>query len=282
MATTTAPSQPTNPPDPTIHLAARLLSHTSPRYTFSFTPFLQRTYRHTLASDRPGGDDTNTTTANNGTTTTTTTTTNDQPNPNQGSGGSSGFGSLVCKHWLRGLCKKGETCEFLHEYNLRKMPECNFFVRNGYCSNGDECLYLHVDPSSRLPPCPHYERGFCPLGPRCDKRHVRRRMCPYYLAGFCPDGRMCREGAHPRWVADKDLEKPRARDEVDGEKVEEGGQQAQQQHRERELELRGRDRDRDGERDRDRGHEGGRHKDRGGWGKGGRWRGKGGRFRGRH
>ena len=26
--------------------------------------------------------------------------------------------NLVCKHWLRGLCKKGDQCEFLHEYNL--------------------------------------------------------------------------------------------------------------------------------------------------------------------
>ena len=26
--------------------------------------------------------------------------------------------SLVCKHWLRGLCKKGDACEFLHEFNL--------------------------------------------------------------------------------------------------------------------------------------------------------------------
>ncbi|KAH8899313.1 hypothetical protein GQ53DRAFT_586794, partial [Thozetella sp. PMI_491] len=107
--------------------------------------------------------------------------------------------SLVCKHWLRGLCKKGDSCEFLHEYNLRKMPECNFFVRNGYCSNGDECLYLHIDPQSKLPPCPHYERGFCPLGPRCDKKHVRRKICPCFLAGFCPEGRTCKDGAHPKW-----------------------------------------------------------------------------------
>jgi len=32
--------------------------------------------------------------------------------------------SVVCKHWLKGLCKKGDACEFLHEYNIRKMPEC--------------------------------------------------------------------------------------------------------------------------------------------------------------
>ncbi|KAG9103942.1 RNA-binding component of cleavage and polyadenylation factor [Ceratobasidium sp. 370] len=32
--------------------------------------------------------------------------------------------ATVCKHWLRGLCKKGDACEFLHEYNLRHGPEC--------------------------------------------------------------------------------------------------------------------------------------------------------------
>ena len=84
------------------------------------------------------------------------------------------------------------------------MPECNFFVRNGYCSNGDECLYLHIDPDSKLPPCPHYDRGFCPLGPSCSKKHVRRSICKYYLAGFCPNGaRQCKEGAHPKWPLQK-------------------------------------------------------------------------------
>lgn len=24
----------------------------------------------------------------------------------------------VCKHWLKGLCKRGDQCEFLHEYNM--------------------------------------------------------------------------------------------------------------------------------------------------------------------
>ncbi|KAK0734908.1 hypothetical protein B0T26DRAFT_616859, partial [Lasiosphaeria miniovina] len=189
------------------------------QYSFSFTPFLQKTYQHSLASDRPickayasgscplkgkcpdrhVAPSIPPSSANNA-------------NSYQPSGG---FGSLVCKHWLRGLCKKGEGCEFLHEYNLRKMPECNFFVRNGFCSNGDECLYLHIDPQSKLPPCPHYDRGFCPLGPRCDKKHVRRaQLCAYYLAGFCPFGRACKEGAHPRWTADKDMERPHARDDT--------------------------------------------------------------------
>jgi cleavage and polyadenylation specificity factor subunit 4 len=35
--------------------------------------------------------------------------------------------TIVCKHWLRALCKKGDSCEFLHEYDMSKMPECYFF-----------------------------------------------------------------------------------------------------------------------------------------------------------
>ena len=70
--------------------------------------------------------------------------------------------STVCKHWLRGLCKKGDACEFLHEYNLRRMPECWWFAKYGYCSAGDECLYAH--PKERRVECPDYNRGFCKLG----------------------------------------------------------------------------------------------------------------------
>lgn len=182
-------------------LAQQVLDHRAPPYTFTFSPFLRTTYGHGLPPNRPpckaymaghcplGAQCPDRHVSQSGS-----------------SGGNTSYNSLVCKHWLRALCKKGESCEFLHEYNLRKMPECNFFVRNGYCSNGDECLYLHIDPRSKLPPCPHYDRGFCPLGPACSKKHVRRRLCPYYLAGFCPDGRACKEGAHPGW--NKNLEKP--------------------------------------------------------------------------
>jgi len=105
---------------------------------------------------------------------------------------------IVCKHWLRGLCKKGDGCEFLHEYNLRKMPDCYFFAKHGWCSNGEECLYLHNDPNSTRTPCPWYARGFCPLGPRCSQRHVRKVVCPRYLTGFCPLGPACTD-AHPQY-----------------------------------------------------------------------------------
>ena len=38
---------------------------------------------------------------------------------------------VVCKHWLRGLCKKGDDCEFLHKYDMERMPECYFYIKYG-------------------------------------------------------------------------------------------------------------------------------------------------------
>ncbi|KIX02881.1 uncharacterized protein Z518_08824 [Rhinocladiella mackenziei CBS 650.93] len=108
--------------------------------------------------------------------------------------------NYVCKHWLKGLCKKGDACDYLHEYNLRKMSECQFFNQNGYCQNGDECLYVHVKEDSKLPMCEDYNKGFCEKGPRCSKRHVRRKLCEFYLAGFCPDGKECKHGVHLKSV----------------------------------------------------------------------------------
>ncbi|KAI8629830.1 hypothetical protein F5Y19DRAFT_464490 [Xylariaceae sp. FL1651] len=263
MAAATTSGPPSAP-----ELAQQILEHRAPKYSFSFSPFLRSTYGHGFPPNRPvckaflaghcpnGAQcpDRHTTSATNAA-------------GGGGSGANASYNSLVCKHWLRALCKKGEGCEFLHEYNLRKMPECNFFVRNGYCSNGDECLYLHIDPLSKLPPCPHYDKGFCPLGPNCSKRHVRRKLCGYYLAGFCPEGKNCKEGAHPRW--EKNLEKPIAKSEVVHEepKREEGFDEDM--------------RDFGGRRDRDDKVGGGRG-DRFGGGRGGRWRGRGDRkFRGR-
>ncbi|KXH64343.1 hypothetical protein CSAL01_08805 [Colletotrichum salicis] len=240
-----------------------ILTHAATATSFAFTPFLRQTYRHELSSDRP------------------------QCKPflaghcplgaacpdrhaSSSSSNPTGGPSLVCKHWLRGLCKKGESCEFLHEYNLRKMPECNFFMRNGYCSNGEECLYLHIDPQSKLPPCPHYDKGFCPLGPRCSKKHVRRKLCVYYLVGFCPEGPGCKYGAHPRWRTD--LEKPSVKVEGEEGEIKRDGEREEGEM----FQMHQRDRQRDMHDD--RGHGG----DRRHGGRGGRWRGGGNkRYRGR-
>lgn len=99
--------------------------------------------------------------------------------------------TVVCKHWLRGLCKKGDLCEFLHEYDMSKMPECYFYSRFHACSN-KECPFLHIDPESKVRDCPWYDRGFCRHGPNCRHRHTRRVSCLNYICGFCPEGPDCK------------------------------------------------------------------------------------------
>ena len=99
------------------------------------------------------------------------------------------------------------------------MPECNHYMRSLYCPNGDECLYLHIDPATKLSPCLHYEKGFCPLGPLCSKKHIRKTLCKYYLAGFCPFGRECKQGVHAPWP--ENLPTPSAKVERSPEEVEE-------------------------------------------------------------
>ena len=49
--------------------------------------------------------------------------------------------AIVCKHWLRGLCKKGDDCEFLHKYDMEKMPECYFYIRFGMFNHSYSMVY---------------------------------------------------------------------------------------------------------------------------------------------
>ena len=110
--------------------------------------------------------------------------------------------TIVCKHWLRNLCKKGDGCEYLHEFNMEKMPECFFFSKYKECSN-QECFYRHVDPNAIKSECTFYNRGFCNRGGFCRNLHLRRFICPMYLCGFCPMGPNCKM-VHPKYVPDQD------------------------------------------------------------------------------
>uniref|UniRef100_A0A8U7N7U0 Cleavage and polyadenylation specificity factor subunit 4 n=1 Tax=Corvus moneduloides TaxID=1196302 RepID=A0A8U7N7U0_CORMO len=69
----------------------------------------------------------------------------------------------VCKHWLRGLCKRGDGCDFLHDYDATRMPECYFYSKFGECSNQD-CPFLHAGATASAVGCPWYDRGFCRHG----------------------------------------------------------------------------------------------------------------------
>lgn len=106
--------------------------------------------------------------------------------------------SVVCKHWLRGLCKNNDLCEYLHIYDLTKMDVCQFFRDYNACKNGDDCPWLHIKPEDRIKDCAWYARGLCRHGPNCRNRHVPKTACPDYLAGFCILGPNCPIG-HPKF-----------------------------------------------------------------------------------
>jgi len=39
----------------------------------------------------------------------------------------------VCVHWLKNVCRKGNSCEYLHRYVEDKIPICRFFKERGHC-----------------------------------------------------------------------------------------------------------------------------------------------------
>ncbi|NWU67561.1 CPSF4 factor, partial [Pterocles burchelli] len=99
--------------------------------------------------------------------------------------------TAVCRRWLRGLCKKGDGCEFLHGTKAARMPQCCFYSQFGGCSRED-CPFPHTDATAGTAGCPWYDRGFCRHGPLCRYKHTRRVMCANYLVGFCPEGPKCK------------------------------------------------------------------------------------------
>lgn len=61
-----------------------------------------------------------------------------------GAGRGRSFRQTVCRHWLRGLCMKGDACGFLHQYDKARMPICRFFRLYGECREQD-CVYKHTN-----------------------------------------------------------------------------------------------------------------------------------------
>ncbi|KAJ6245906.1 cleavage and polyadenylation specificity factor subunit 4-related [Anaeramoeba flamelloides] len=109
---------------------------------------------------------------------------------------------IVCKHWLRGLCKRGDDCEFLHVYDHRMMPVCYFWSKYERCSN-DDCPFQHPKKGKKENHCPWFVRGFCKHGEKCRRPHNVMRACPNYIAGFCPFGPNCELG-HPKFDLPED------------------------------------------------------------------------------
>ncbi|KAM0854262.1 hypothetical protein ACQ4PT_050539 [Festuca glaucescens] len=84
--------------------------------------------------------------------------------------GRGSYRQTVCRHWLRGLCMKGDACGFLHQFDKARMPVCRFFRDFGECREAD-CAYKHSYDDVKE--CNMYKMGFCPNGPNCRYKHVK-------------------------------------------------------------------------------------------------------------
>tara|TARA_B100000795_G_scaffold231114_1_gene188815 strand:+ start:90 stop:2246 length:2157 start_codon:yes stop_codon:yes gene_type:complete len=78
------------------------------------------------------------------------------------------FQTIVCRHWLNNLCMNGDRCEYLHQYDADRMPECF----NGINCTKNDCPFKHSAPR-KARHCLFYKQGFCIHGPECKFDHEK-------------------------------------------------------------------------------------------------------------
>ena len=66
--------------------------------------------------------------------------------------------SVVCLYWLKGLCKNGNNCNYLHEAIPEKYPECP----HGINCTKQGCILKHIKKEQKE--CHAYNSGYCPYG----------------------------------------------------------------------------------------------------------------------
>ena len=93
--------------------------------------------------------------------------------------------SVVCLYWLKGLCKNGNNCNYLHEAIPEKYPECP----HGINCTKQGCILKHIKKEQKE--CHAYNSGYCPYGKKCKDLHKQKDICLNYLLGFCPEGPNC-------------------------------------------------------------------------------------------
>jgi len=79
------------------------------------------------------------------------------------------YRTVVCRHWVKGLCMKMDDCEYLHELNDARMPECRY----GEKCQVPDCIFKHTKDEDRQE-CTFFNVGFCRKGQTCRFRHVRK------------------------------------------------------------------------------------------------------------
>ena len=118
----------------------------------------------------------------------------------------------ICRHWQRGLCKKGDTCTFAHGEEERRAPTICKHWKTGTCKKGDKCAFAHSEvlkespakkartkpPASEEPPEPD---GFNSQGLRI---RAGKAECAWYRrTGVCLFLQRCKF-SHPEWDPEQD------------------------------------------------------------------------------
>lgn len=93
--------------------------------------------------------------------------------------------SIVCRHWIRNMCMKGEFCDFLHQYDYERMPPCFSYQKYAVCIDEalGNCPFKHKADDTPL--CAEYFLGFCKYGPKCKRRHEPKAR--HQIHDFLPD-----------------------------------------------------------------------------------------------
>uniref|UniRef100_UPI003AAE36DA uncharacterized protein n=1 Tax=Centroberyx gerrardi TaxID=166262 RepID=UPI003AAE36DA len=77
-------------------------------------------------------------------------------------------GRLLCRHFLRGRCIKGDECQLEHAQVVNNLIKemCKFYIQ-GFCAKGESCPYMHHSA-----PCKFFHsRGKCFQGAECRFSH---------------------------------------------------------------------------------------------------------------
>ncbi len=104
----------------------------------------------------------------------------------------------TCIFWLKGHCKNGLNCEFLHE-----LRDCEFWL-NGHCKNGKNCTFAHNEDKKAtknigivLRDCDFWLKGYCYTGKSCTFAHdpeklgMTQKDCEFWIRGHCNNGKKC-------------------------------------------------------------------------------------------
>ncbi|KAF1332730.1 Cleavage and polyadenylation specificity factor cpsf30-like, partial [Globisporangium splendens] len=92
-------------------------------------------------------------------------------------------GTVVCRHWLRALCMKGDNCEFLHQLAREECPETADFSLQSKVADEENVKRRKAQPVNefyKIAICKHWEKqGSCPFGDECHFAHGEKELRPF-------------------------------------------------------------------------------------------------------